>query len=242
MSGPIEPETPDTISVFVAKPEEPERIALTSVLRGIGKPFSIAGQAKTGKDAVQLIKELKPDVALVGVCFADMPGTEVAREVRQISPATRLMMLTRDDCIDHVLAAFDAGADGYYPPDASPEEIAAAVRAVSSGACCIAPSIAHKILEACKVRQKHPAFDKAVSSEDRCFGLTRRELQVLGLIVEGCSNHDIATRLRLRETTVKSHVRSILDRLSVSGRTEAAVKAVKSGVLECTCYTENPAR
>lgn len=230
----MKPEESETVSVLVAKQEESEYIseyiALATVLRGTDKPFSIAGQAETGKDAVQLIRELQPDVALIDACFADMPGTEVAREVRQVSPATKLLILTRDDCIDHVLEAFDAGADGYYLPNASPEEISAAVRAVNAGACCIAPSIMHAMLEVCKAA-KAPAPVTPVSSETNFFGLTMRELQVLGLIVEGFSNREIAKQLRLRETTVKSHVRSILGRLSVTRRTEAAVKAVDSGAV-----------
>lgn len=234
MATPLKDPEPHLISVFVAQAEEPSRIGLTSILHEAGKPFVVAGQAASGTETVQLVEKLKPNIALVSVCFPDMHGTDVAKNIKQRSPCTKLMMLTKDDCsIDNVLAAFEAGAGGYYLSDARAEELTAAVRAVSAGSCCIAPRIAQKILDLCKA--KNNQNDAPVFHPENAFGLTKREFQVLELIVEGLSNQEIAERLRLRETTVKSHVCQILEKLSVSGRTAAAVKAVKSKIFDCCC-------
>jgi DNA-binding NarL/FixJ family response regulator len=221
-------------SIVVCQADDAYRIGITSVLGRATQSMVVAGQAATAEEAVRVVEELKPNVALVSGYFPDSNGIEVAKKIKQLSPHTKVIMVTRDDCAEHIFAAFDAGAEGYFLHSATPEQLLSAVRAVDDGSVCMDPGIARKILDVCKFTGQLPKRRAHVL--DSCFGLTNRELQVLGLIVEGQSNAEIARQLFLNEETIKTHVHDVMQKLSVSDRTQAAVMAIKERVFTCTCY------
>jgi len=219
------------ISVFVAQAEAHNRSSTAPILNKAGATFQIVGQAANGRETVRLIEQLKPNVALLSVCFTDLNGIEVAKEVKQKSPGTKVIMLTSDDCIEHILAAFDAGADGYLLHGATSAELSAAVLAVNRGCVLASPDIAKKVLDLCKLADKD-----SESVKENCFGLTNRELRILGSIAEASSNEEIARSLGLTIEIVNMNVWHIMEKLAVSDRTQAIVKALKNKVFCCQCY------
>ncbi|MBD1845381.1 response regulator transcription factor [Cyanobacteria bacterium FACHB-63] len=211
--------------------------------------FEVVGEAANGTDGLKMLTTLKPDVAIVDIGLPDIDGIELTRRFRQAQaemedhPDTKVLILTLQDQEDTVLAAFAAGADSYCMKDVSLDQLVDALRVTQEGNSWIDPAIARVVLRQSKANAPQPtaqseAQQVAITATEpeynqiiEAYPLTERELEVLQLIVDGCSNAAIADKLYITVGTVKTHVRNILNKLCADDRTQAAVRALRSGLV-----------
>jgi NarL family two-component system response regulator LiaR len=194
----------------------------TMVRRGLAtflKVFDdlvMVGEAASGQEAIQLCDELKPDVVLMDMVMPDMDGATTTRLIRKQSPQVQVLALTsfKEELL--VQSALQAGAIGYLLKDVSADELAQAIRAAHAGRSTLSPEAAQALVHATS-QPPAPGID-----------LTERELEVLTLMVDGLNNTQIAARLTVSSSTVKSHVSSILAKLGVASRTEAVSLALRN--------------
>jgi DNA-binding NarL/FixJ family response regulator len=183
-------------------------------------------QASNGREAIQVASRFMPAVILLDVGMPIMDGVEACQQLKQKWPDLKVIMLTSHDDERDIFAALAAGANGYCLKDADFGRLEAAVNAVVRGDLWIDSTIAHKVLRALPKTVSASAPNQVVYEQ-----LSDRELQVLQLIVEGLSNQEIGDRLSIKKDTVKTHIKHIMDKLAVSDRTQAAVKALRHGLV-----------
>jgi two-component system, NarL family, nitrate/nitrite response regulator NarL len=211
----------DPIRVIVADDHPLFREGVINSL-GAATDLQVIGQADNAQDAVRLVREELPDVALLDVTMPGGGGIEAARRIAAACPATRIVMLTVSEDEDDLLEAMKAGASGYVLKGVSAGELASVVRTVSSGEVYVAPSLAFGLLrEMSRPRESDPLAE-----------LSSRERQVLELVGEGLSNQEIGLKLGLAEKTIKHYMTNILTKLQVRSRVEAALLAAR--------HTKNP--
>jgi DNA-binding NarL/FixJ family response regulator len=190
--------------------------------------FEVVGEAADGEEAIQLARELRPDVVLMDVRMPRMDGVEATRTLAA-DGATRVLILTTFDLDEHLFAAVRAGASGFLLKDVPPDDLASAVRAVARGDALIEPRMTRRLLEEFA---RHPATDRAPRTPEAVGEqLTARELEVFRAVARGRSNGEIAGELYISETTVKTHVAHILTKLGLRDRIQAVVLAYESGLL-----------
>lgn len=189
--------------------------------------LDVIADARRGDQAVQRAAELRPDVVVMDINMPGMSGVEATRAVLEVSPETAVLMLTVTSDENAVLDAVLAGASGYLLKDATLPEIVRGIRAAAAGQSLIAPSVAGDLLARLRRHGAPDAPPTAAPPE-----LSPRELDVLRLVVAGCDNGDIAKRLYVSASTVKHHVSSALDKLGVDNRIQAAVMAVRLGLVD----------
>lgn len=189
--------------------------------------LSIVGEAENGAAAVRLYRELEPDVTLMDIRMPEMDGVEATRRITELDGSARILILTTFEEDDLVYQAIHAGANGYLLKDVTGANLAAAVRSVASGAGVLGPTVARKVIDV-YTQTARPAPARAPVLGEPLSG---REHAVLRLLAEGFSNKEIAAKLFLVEGTVRNHVSSILQKLDVRDRTQAALKARELGVL-----------
>ncbi len=229
-----------SISVLIVDDQEIVRVGLKVVLEkqvpGLSN-IEVIGVATDGLDALEKLETLKPDVVVMDIGLPFMDGVETTRKVKAKNENIKVVMLTshRDD--RHIFAALAAGADGYCLKETSGEQLCFAVRSVNEGAAWLDPLIARKLLSASLSNLK--ALDaSALKGQDTKEGkkdiesLSSRELDVLRLVTDGLTNQEIAEKLVLSVETVKTHMRHIMEKLRVSDRTQAAVKAMREGLFD----------
>jgi DNA-binding NarL/FixJ family response regulator len=190
--------------------------------------LELIGEAVNGSDGLQLIAAQQPDVSIVDLGLPDIDGIELTARVKQTQTSSKILILTLQDNEDAVLAAFAAGADSYCMKNTSFERLLEAVKVTHEGNAWIDPAIARIVLSQAKSAQPQPPTNPPVRET---YSLTERELEVLRLIVDGYSNADIAAQLFITVGTVKTHVRNILNKLCADDRTQAAVCALRSGLV-----------
>jgi NarL family two-component system response regulator LiaR len=184
--------------------------------------IEVVGEAGDGAEAVRKAGELRPDVVLMDLVLPGMDGVASTLEIRKTSPSSRVLVLTSFGDNEKVFPAIKAGAMGYLLKDSSAEDLGRAIRSVAHGEFLLHPDIAKAVIDEFSVIGPEPA-----SLRD----LTPREIEVLTLIARGCSNKEIASHLCISIKTVKTHVSNILSKLRVTDRTEAAVYAVRQGLV-----------
>lgn len=189
------------------------------------KDLKVVGEASDGEEAVRLIDQLQPDVAIVDIAMPKLNGVEVTRQVKPLCPSTAVLILTAYDDDEYIFALLEAGAAGYLLKDVDSREVVEAVRAVHTGESVLHPVIARKVISrfispAIKVGEEKPATE-----------LSKREMEVLKLAARGMSNADIASELFISMRTVQGHLSSIFNKLNVGSRTEAIFQATKRGWL-----------
>jgi DNA-binding NarL/FixJ family response regulator len=191
--------------------------------------IEVVGEAGDGAEAVEKAADLLPDVVLMDVRMPRRSGIEACTAIKDVTPTTRIIMLTISDEENDLYDAIKAGATGYLLKEISIDEVATAIRAVAGGQSLISPAMASKLLT---------EFATLVKREDRqqvpAPRLTDRELEVLRLVARGLNNKDVAKELYISENTVKNHVRNILEKLQLHSRMEAVVYAVREKLLEIT--------
>jgi DNA-binding NarL/FixJ family response regulator len=204
----------------------------------------VVGEAANATDGLQLLQASKPDVAIVDIGLPDIDGIELTRRFREFQTEaeddrTKILILTLNDSEEAVLAAFAAGADSYCMKDVSLSRLMEALQVTNGGNSWIDPAIARIVLkQARKPGEQKPKSTVAIDAVApeysqilETYPLTERELEVLELIVAGCSNATIAEKLYITVGTVKTHVRNILNKLCADDRTQAAVRALRSGLV-----------
>jgi DNA-binding NarL/FixJ family response regulator len=186
----------------------------------------VVGEAIDGRDAVEQYRRLRPDVVVMDVRMPAMDGIEATRRLMADDPPARVLILTTFDLDEYVFEALRAGASGFLLKDRPPEELVAAVRVVASGDALLAPSITRRLIEEFARRPDTPAPPPELQD------LTDREREVLVLMAHGLANAEIAGRLFVAETTVKTHVGRVLQKLSLRDRAQAVVLAYESGLVQ----------
>jgi DNA-binding NarL/FixJ family response regulator len=183
--------------------------------------FEIVGQAEDGYAGVQLALERKPDLVVMDIGLPRLDGIAATKQIKAVLPAIHVVMLTSHTLQTEVVAALSSGADAYCIKGASLERLLAAIAAAKEGATYLDPQIARLVLD----NLKPPAPQQPIAN------LSERELEVLKLIVTGKSNSEIAEALYLSPNTIKTHVRGIMNKLAVDDRVQAAVVALRSGLV-----------
>ncbi|MFF4597736.1 response regulator [Amycolatopsis sp. CA-161197] len=193
--------------------------------------IDVVGEAADGLAAVELVRELHPDVVLMDIRMPAMDGLEAARRVLADDPRCKVLMLTTFDLDSYVYQALAAGASGFLLKDVTPEHLVAAVRLVDTGDALLAPSITRRLVERF-ASAAAPAPAAAVPLPHRDLSaLTPRELEVLALLGRGRSNTELAAELTLSEATIKTHVARIFAKLSLRDRAQAVVLAYETGLV-----------
>lgn len=206
------------IKILIVEDHEITRLGLKAALERVGD-LRVVGEEVEGQAAVRSVTRMKPQIVLMDIGLPVMNGIDATRMIKDQCPDTRVIILTSHDSETDIFAAFSAGADGYCVKDIASDQLVMAIRAVHDGAGWIDPRIANRVL-------------RAQATQQPCDPpLSQRELEVLRLLVEGLSNQKIADRLYLSVETVRTHVRHITEKLAVSDRTQAAVKALRQGLV-----------
>lgn len=234
------------ISVALIEDHDVVRIGIRTALQQQAG-IQVVGEAASGLQGLQVLEKLQPDVALVDVGLPGMDGIELTRRFRayqaeQPSSTTKILILTMQGNDEVVLAAFAAGADSYCMKNIEIERLKEAVEATHQGSAWIDPAIANIVLRQLKQESStdsegnrktvsigavEPEYEELLNN----YPLTEREREVLECIVSGCTNIEIAEKLYITVGTVKTHVRNILEKLCANDRTEAAVRALRSGII-----------
>jgi two-component system, NarL family, response regulator LiaR len=202
--------------------------------------LEIVGESRDGASAVSAVLASKPDVVLMDIGLPEMDGIEATQRIKSELPETRIMMLTSKESETDVFAALGAGADAYCLKGIPMDTLFTAIQAVNEGTAWLDPAIAKLVLSVFSkggnVATAASAFSAGNSApaSDKPCPLTDREMEVLQLIVEGLSNPEIAERLYITKATAKAHVHSILQKLCVDDRTQAAVLAMRQGYVSVT--------
>ncbi len=189
-------------------------------------PIEVVGEATNGVEAVRLARHLQPDVVLLDLVMPEMDGIEATPLIIEHSPHSRVIILTSFGEEDNVFPAIRAGAQGYLLKDIAPDDLVQAVRDAYLGQVQLHPEVARKLMSAIAAQEESPAGQPAAPFEE----LTEREMEVLRLIAGGLNNREIADRLVISVKTVKTHVSSILGKLHLEDRTQAAIYALRHGL------------
>ena len=204
-----------TLRVFLLDDHDIVRKGVRALLESDGD-VEIVGEASTIADARRLAPELAPQVLVLDTQLPDGSGVDFCRELRLISPETRVLVLTSQDDEESIVAAMHAGAVGYVLKQVEGTSLLSAVRTIASGHSLIDPTLARRMINWMEQTNEAPA---------ELAGLTDQQLRILALLAEGLTNREIGARLYLAEKTVKNHVTRILAKLGVQRRTQAALLA-----------------
>ena len=207
------------IRVVIVEDHALTRAGLRTALQ---ESFDVVGEAADGLAGWDAIARERPDVAVIDIGIPALDGVTLTKKVRAELPATHVVIVTMIDLEEEVLAALAAGADAYCLKSAEPERIVDAVRIASEGGAYFDPVIAHVVLG---------RFSSTRASDLRLSPLTQRETEILRLISDGQANSQIAEALHIGLGTVKGHIRDILEKLSATDRTQAAVVALRKGYI-----------
>ncbi len=216
-------ETP--IRVLVADDHAIVREGIRSVLEQ-GTGFEVVAEASDGEEALRVVGELDVDVLVLDISMPGLSGLDVASRVRQVAPATRVLILSVYDHREYVLQAVRSGANGYLLKDSAPGELRAAIRAVHGGEAFFSPVIARQLGDAVRAEEAHR------KEEDRLGRLTARERDVLLLVARGRTNKEAAAALGISHRTVESHRENLMKKLGIRTVAELTRFALDSGVLE----------
>ena len=214
----------EQIRVVVADDQELVRTGLRMVLE-VEEDIELVGEAHDGEEAVRMVRELRPDVALMDIRMPNVDGLEATRRILRDDGNTRVVILTTFDLDEYVYQALQAGASGFVLKDIPPEQLVASVRSVAAGDTMLSPTVTKRLIESF-VRTPLPAPPPPEVAE-----LTPRELEMLKLVARGLSNAEIAAVAYVSEPTVKTHVARILMKLGLRDRVQIAVYAHEHGLV-----------
>jgi RNA polymerase sigma factor (sigma-70 family) len=213
------------VSVLIADDQALVRTGLRAILE-TQPDLTVVGEAVDGRDAVDLVRRRRPDVALMDIKMPGLDGLEATRRiVAEAGDATAVLVLTTFDLDEYVYEALRAGASGFLLKDTPAEQLIAAIHTLAAGEALIAPAITKRLIA--QFARAAPATDSTAALEE----LTPREHEVLLLIARGLSNAEIAEELVLSEATVKTHVKRVLSKLGVRDRVQAVVLAYESALV-----------
>jgi DNA-binding NarL/FixJ family response regulator len=209
-------------TVLIVDDQPLQRLGFRMLLESV-PDTQVAGEASTGSEAVRQAADLRPDVVLMDVRMPGMDGIEATRQIVANGGRSRVLVLTTFDLDEYAHAALRAGASGFLLKDAHPEELLAGIRAVAAGDAIIAPALTRRLLDA--YIHHLPVREESPEDNPRLRGLTEREREILVAIGKGWTNSEIATRLTLSESTVKTHVGRVLAKIGARDRIQAVILA-----------------
>lgn len=215
-----------TLPVLIADDEAMIRAGIRAILDN-DPGIEVVAEAGDGGAAVELVRRHRPTVALLDIRMPGLDGIAAAGEIRRLVPGTAVVMLTTFGEDDYIVRAIAAGAAGFLLKSGDPRELTAGIRAVAAGGAYLSPRVAHRVITELAGHR----LAAGASARTRIEALTDREREVLALIGAGLSNAEIARRLRLVEGTVKTYVSTLLGRLGVRNRVQAAVLAYEAGLV-----------
>lgn len=184
--------------------------------------FKVVGEAKDGIEAVEMARRLEPDVVLMDLRMPEMDGVEAMRQIRSTNPDIKFIILTTYSDDEYIFSGIEAGARAYLLKDAPREELFRAIRAVYRGESLIQPVVASRLIDRfAELSRRAPPGEQ----------LTERELEILQLMAKGAANKEISAQLSISESTVKTHISNIFQKLGVNDRTEAVTEALRRGII-----------
>ena len=213
-----------TIRVLVADDQSMVRAGFRMLLGG-EEDMEVVAEASNGLEAVDKAGRFHPGIILMDIRMPELDGLEATRRILATDPATRILILTTFDLDEYVFEALRAGASGFVLKDDSPEQLIAAVRTVAAGEALLSPAITKRVIQKFAGMQR-PSAPKELGE------LSERELDVFRLMTNGLSNAEIGKELYISETTVKTHVTHILQKLNLRDRVQAVVLAYQTGLFE----------
>ena len=212
----------EPIKILIADDHPVVREGLSAMLdREHG--IKVIGEAKDGLEAVQKAGQLNPDIVLMDLRMPELDGVEAMRQIKATNPDARFIVLTTYDTDEYIFKGIEAGARAYLLKDAPRDELFKAIRAVYRGESLIQPVVASKVLD------RFAELSRQAQTPEILSG---RELEVLELIAKGAANKEIANKLSISESTVKTHIANIFQKLGASDRTEAVAQALKKGIIK----------
>jgi DNA-binding NarL/FixJ family response regulator len=213
------------IRVLIADDEPLMRAGIKAIL-GTADDIELVAEAGDGREALQIVRERRVDVAVLDIRMPRMDGLACARELRTVAPSVRVVMLTTFGEDENIVRALSDGAAGFLLKDSAPEELLRAVRAVNNGEAYLSPMVTSRVvgMVATSGQPKRQEAQKAVA------GLTEREVEVLALLGQGMSNADVGAKLHMSEATVKTYVSRLLAKLGLTNRVQAALLARDAGL------------
>jgi DNA-binding NarL/FixJ family response regulator len=212
------------IRVVIVDDHDLFRTGLKNLLEEQG--VQVVGEAANGRDALRLVSELAPDVVIMDLNMPGISGVDTTRQLAAVAPLARVVVLTISADDDDVMNAVLAGACGYLLKDSSIQDLVAGIIAAAAGESLISPQIASKVLQRLRSQTSHVDAAETIRAE-----LSDREIEVLKLIANGKDNAQIAAELFISPKTVKNHISNILMKLQIDNRIQAAVYAVRSGIV-----------
>ena len=215
----------DNIRIMIVDDHTVVRDGLSSML-GWHDEFLIVGEAGNGVEAAERYKELQPDIVLMDLRMPEMDGVEAMRRIKEDDPEAKFIVLTTFDTDEYIFDAIEAGAKGYLLKDSSREELFQAVRTVNRGESLIEPGVAARVLDRLAQLSRDSTRNYNVG------GLSEREVEVLKLMADRSANKNIAGELSISESTVKTHIANIFQKLEVNQRTEAVTQALQRGIIK----------
>lgn len=218
-----------TLSVIIIEDYKLTRFGLKATL-GEFEGIDVIGESESAEEGLKLIERLKPDVVLMDLGLPGMNGIEATQRLKEISNETKVIILTSHEREEEVIAAMGSGANGYCLKDIDPQSLVNVITSVGAGAAWVDPSVSKYILNLMPKPESTKILNSYEISDARAQ-LTERELEVLKLLVKGKSNTEIAKDLIVSVHTAKAHVCSILQKLCVDDRVQAAVKAIKENII-----------
>jgi DNA-binding NarL/FixJ family response regulator len=213
------------VQVLLADDEAMVRAGVRSILATDAR-IEVVAEAADGREAVELVRAHRPDVALLDIRMPVLDGLAAADEIAAVAPATSVIMLTTFGDDDYIARALGGGAAGFLLKASDPRELITAVHAVAGGAAYLSPAVARRVIGS----YREAGLGRATRARQRVGVLTDRERDVLALLGAGRSNAEIARSLYLVEGTVKAHVSSILTKLDARNRVQAAIVAHEAGL------------